>query len=95
MEPTGSYAIAHVATRAARYLRRLPRPQQEAVAEAFDHLCEVSPLRHPNPTVIRRLKGEYRGFLRYRLGALRIIYSVDQEERTISIVAIDQRGDVY
>lgn len=95
MEPGAPYTIAHVAARAARYLRRLPRPQQEAVAEAFKHLCEMSPLRHPNPTVIRPMKGEYRGYLRYRLGGLRIIYSVDQEQHTISIAAIAQRGDVY
>lgn len=95
MASSPPYTITHVATRAARYLRRLPRPQQEAIAEAFKHLCRVSPFRHPNPTVIRPLKGEYRGLLRYRLGGLRIIYSVEKKERTISIVAIDQRGDVY
>lgn len=94
MEAATPYAITHIARRAARYLRRLPRPQQESVGGAFKHLCE-SPRRHANPTVIRPLKGKYEGLWRYRLGDLRIVYAVHQEDRTISIVAIDQRGDVY
>ncbi len=94
MDAAAPYTITHIARRAARYLRRLPRPQQESVDQAFKELC-ASPRRHTNPTVIRPLKGKYQGLWRYRLGGLRIVYAVYQKDRTISIVAIDQRGDVY
>ena len=79
------FSIEHVAPRAANYLRRLPRKQQEAIAEAFDYLCNVSPFHHTNPKTIRPLKGKYKGQWRYRIGDIRVIY----------IVAIDNRGDVY
>ncbi len=35
------------------------------------------------------------GFYRYRVGRIRIVYSVDETARTIEIVNIDDRGDVY
>ena len=76
-------------------MRRLPRKQQEAIARAFDYLCSVSPFHHPNPTVIKTLRGRYEGLWRYRIGDIRIVYAVDRAERTIQIIAIDTRGDVY
>ena len=57
--------------------------------------CNESPFHHPNPTVIKPLRGPRKGQWRYRLGDIRIVYTVDQEARTIQIVAIDTRGDVY
>ncbi|MDM8549776.1 type II toxin-antitoxin system RelE/ParE family toxin [Desulfobacterales bacterium HSG2] len=89
-----SYSIKRIASGATKYLRRLSRKQQEAIAQAFDHLC-ISPFRHPNPTVIKSLKGNYKGLWRYRIGNIRIIYAVDEKERTIQVTSIDTRGDVY
>ena len=93
-EPTG-FSVERIAPQAESYLRRLPRHRQEAVGRAFDHLCNVSPFRHPNPTVIRPLKGKRKGQWRYRVGDICIVYTVDRERRTIGVVAIDTRGDVY
>jgi mRNA interferase RelE/StbE len=90
-----SFIIERISPKAANYLRRIPRQQQKAIARAFDHLCNVSPFRHPNPTVIKSLRGPRKGQWRYRVGNIRIIYTVDQEAHTIQIVAIDTRGDVY
>jgi mRNA-degrading endonuclease RelE of RelBE toxin-antitoxin system len=89
------YSIERIAPRAANYLRRLPRDQQEAIAEALDYLCNTSPFHHSNPTVIRPLKGKYKGQWRYCMGKIRIVYSVNNDSRTIRISAIDNRGDVY
>jgi mRNA-degrading endonuclease RelE of RelBE toxin-antitoxin system len=93
-EPT-AFSIERIAPSAESYLRRLPRHRQEAVAQAFDHLCNVSPFWHPNPTVIRPLKGKRKGQWRYRTGGIRIVYTVDRDSRTIRVVSIDSRGDVY
>jgi mRNA-degrading endonuclease RelE of RelBE toxin-antitoxin system len=93
-EPT-AFSIERIAPSAEGYLRRLPRHRQEAVGQAFDHLCNVSPFRHPNPTVIRPLKGKRKGQWRYRIGDIRIVYTVDRERHTIRIVSIDSRGNVY
>jgi mRNA interferase RelE/StbE len=90
-----TFSIDRISSRAASYLRRLPRPQQKAIARAFDYLSNESPFYHPNPTVIKPLRGPRKGQWRYRLGDIRIIYTVDREARTIQILAIDTRGDVY
>lgn len=80
---------------AANDVKRLSRKRKEAIAQAFDRICNVSPLRHPNPTVIKPLKGEYKGLWRYRVGDIRIIYAVNEEKRVIRIISIDNRGNVY
>lgn len=89
------YTIEQISRSAANYVKRLSRKRKEAIAQAFDHICNVSPFRHPNPTVIKPLKGEYKGLWRYRVGDIRIIYAVNEEKRVIRIISIDNRGDVY
>lgn len=95
MTSSDVYTIERIAPRAANYLRRLPRQQQEAVAQAFEYICTVSPFRHSNPTTIKPLKGKYKGKWRYRVGNLRIVYTVNATQRTVSVIEIDNRGDVY
>ena len=89
------FSIERISPSAESYLRRLPRQQQETVAQAFDYLCNVSPFHHPNPTTIKPLKGRYKGSWRYRAGDIRIIYTVNRQKRTIHITSLDNRGDVY
>lgn len=57
----------------------------------FRHL-EESPLSGPN---IKRLRGKLEGSFRYRIGGMRIIYSVDMESRKVYVETIGPRGDVY
>jgi mRNA-degrading endonuclease RelE of RelBE toxin-antitoxin system len=95
MTGNSSFVIDRISPKAASYLRRLPRQRQEAVAEALDYLCNVSPFHHPNPTVIKPLRGPRKGQWRYRIGSIRIVYTVDRDMHTVQIVAIDTRGDVY
>lgn len=87
-----AFIIKHIAPRARRYWRRLPRKQQVAVNDALNYLT-ISPFEHPNPTTIKPMKGKRRNTWRYRVGSIRIIYYVEDHE--ISIIAIGQRGDVY
>jgi len=44
---------------------------------------------------IRKLKGEWQGFYRIRVGRIRIILRIDRNEKTIFVYDIDFRGDVY
>ncbi len=44
---------------------------------------------------IKRLKGRLEGKYRYTIGNLRIVYSINTEEKIIFIEAIGPRGDVY
>ena len=44
---------------------------------------------------IKKLKGDLEGLYRYRIGSLRIIYTIDFDEKEVSIVTADNRGDAY
>ncbi|MGO9021147.1 MAG: type II toxin-antitoxin system RelE family toxin [Syntrophobacteraceae bacterium] len=44
---------------------------------------------------VKRLEGEWRGFLRMRLGKMRIIFRIDKEDDVLLVYEIDYRGDVY
>ena len=44
---------------------------------------------------VKRLKGNWEGFLRIRKGRLRIILTVDEQNKIIYIDKIDFRGSVY
>lgn len=50
------------------------------------------PFYHVN---IKKLHGEFEGSYRYRSGSLRIIYSVNEEEKVIYIEVITDRGRSY
>jgi len=44
---------------------------------------------------IRKLHGEWEGFYRLRVGKIRVILSIDEENEIINIHDIGYRGDIY
>ena len=50
------------------------------------------PFSHAN---IKKLHGEFEGSYRYRSGSLRIVYSVNKEEKIVYIEIITDRGMSY
>jgi mRNA interferase RelE/StbE len=44
---------------------------------------------------VKRLHGELEGKHRYEMGGLRIIYKVNRNKKTVEIISIGGRGDVY
>ena len=52
-------------------------------------------MKNPIDINSKQLKGELQGYWRSRLGSLRIIYSIDESNKTINIALISSRGDVY
>ncbi|MEM5799946.1 MAG: type II toxin-antitoxin system RelE/ParE family toxin [Candidatus Aenigmatarchaeota archaeon] len=44
---------------------------------------------------IRKLKGEWSGYYRISKGKLRIIFTIEKENKIIFIERIDYRGEVY
>ena len=89
------FRITRLSTRARKFLEKRDRKTQKEIADAFIFLTTVSPFHHPNPKTIRRLRGTLEGLIRYRIRDMRIVYRVDEIARTIEIVNIDDRGDVY
>jgi mRNA interferase RelE/StbE len=76
---------------AAKYYNDLDEKRARIINRCFETLSE-NPFYHPN---IKKLHGEFEGSYRYRIGDLRIIYSVDNEKNLIFIELIVQRGKAY
>ena len=60
----------------------------EQIAKSIDRIAL-------NPALGEFLKGEWKGYRRYRSGNYRIIYRVDHGQLIIYIITIDDRKDVY
>jgi mRNA-degrading endonuclease RelE of RelBE toxin-antitoxin system len=78
-----------VAGPAARNLERLPAKYATAVVEALGAIA-TNPQRLGKP-----LRFELAGRWSARRGPYRIIYAIDDATRTITVLAIAHRADVY
>jgi mRNA-degrading endonuclease RelE of RelBE toxin-antitoxin system len=78
-----------VAPPARRQIDRLPISVAAAVIETFDAIA-ANPRRLGKP-----LRFELEGYLSARRGPYRIIYRPDDATRSITVVAVAHRADVY
>jgi mRNA interferase RelE/StbE len=78
-----------VAGPAARNLERLPAKDATAVIEALGAIA-ANPQRLAKP-----LRFELTGRWSARRGPYRIIYAIDDTTRTVTVLAIGHRADVY
>ncbi len=53
---------------------------------------QKNPFYGPN---IKKLKGEYEAFYRYRIGKYRLFYQVDKNQITVFIITLLPRKDSY
>lgn len=88
------YTLEPLPSKVENFIRRLDRETQARINSSFQYICN-SPFQHENPTTIKKLRGNKKGFYRYRVGTIRFIYRVDRSNRLIRIVQIDNRGDIY
>jgi mRNA-degrading endonuclease RelE of RelBE toxin-antitoxin system len=93
-ERSKTFSLERIPSKVERFLRRLDPQMQKRIAEAFSYIYQ-SPFRHENPTVIRKLRGRKKGLYRFRIGKLRFIYRVNVENKTIVVLQMDNRGDIY
>ena len=85
----GSFEL-RVAGSAERQLGRLPERIAAAVVEfMLGPLCE-NPRRVGHP-----LQRELAGLWSARRGAYRVVYEIDDAGRTVTVLRIDHRSDVY
>lgn len=78
-----------LAAQARRDLQRLPAKAAAAVVETLDAIA-VNPRRIGKP-----LRLELAGHWSARRGPYRVIYLLDDESLTVTVVAIGHRADVY
>ena len=65
------------------------------VQKLYDH---VYPQLRSNPATganIKRLKGPYSDIWRYRIGAWRFFYEIDEKRRIVSLIAASHRSRAY
>ncbi len=77
-----------VLPRAIRALARLPDNMHQRLTEAIDALAD-----NPRPGECRKLRG--RQDWRIRVGNYRVVYEVDYTRKTVTILDIGHRRDVY
>ena len=79
-----------VAGPARRAIDRLPEKVALAV---LDYL--VGPLLENPQWVGKPLRGDLAGLQSARVGAYRIVYEIDEANRTVRVIYIDHRADIY
>lgn len=87
--PTSNYTVVASAT-ALREAAKLPQKVYEAVTEFLHGELARNPYR-----VGGELRGPYAGMRSARRGTYRIVYQIDEEARTVTIVTVAGRSDVY
>ncbi len=79
----------HIVRSANRTLAKLPRSVQDRIDKAIDELSQ-----DPRPPGAKRLIGDEPVY-RIRVGDYRILYTVDDVAKIITVVRIGHRRDVY
>ena len=77
-----------ISHRAERVLRRLPKDVLLRIGSAIDGLAD-----DPYPMGSKKLTGH--DLFRIRVGAWRIIYSVEEDELIVLILTVASRGQAY
>jgi mRNA interferase RelE/StbE len=86
-EPPWDLVVAGPARRA---IDRLPEKIALAV---LDYL--IGPLLEDPQRVGRQLRGDLAGLHSARVGAYRIVYEISEINRTVQVIYIDHRADIY
>ncbi|HEY75784.1 MAG TPA: type II toxin-antitoxin system RelE/ParE family toxin [Thermoflexia bacterium] len=71
-------------------LSRLDRPVAQRIFDKMRWLAENFEQVTPEP-----LRGEWRGVYKLRVGPYRVLYTVDRENRRITVHLVGHRRDVY
>lgn len=76
-----------------KYIKRQEAKVQDRIITAINDI-ESNPYPENNRS-IRQLSGKLKNYYRYRIGSIRIIYEIIEEELVVLIIEVGNRGDVY
>lgn len=76
---------------AQRFYDRCDKTIAKKLARCFQSL-EKNPRQGNN---IKQLKGPFAGAYRYRVGDLRVVYTIHEDEVAVFVITIAKRSDVY
>ena len=83
---------------AVKFLEKLSVKEAEKIREklaALLNAIESEGIIPFNELDIKSLKGDWKGFLRMRVGKTRIIFRIDAEADRLQVHDIDFRGNIY
>lgn len=83
-----SYRVALVAT-AEKELQQLPQREISRIVPRLEQLAS-----NPRPTGCKKLKGGEKEW-RIRVGSYRVVYTIDDEGKSVEVTRIAHRRDVY
>ncbi|CAD5958050.1 type II toxin-antitoxin system RelE family toxin [Planktothrix agardhii] len=81
-----------------KFLNSLSDKERERIRHKLKELVsaiEVSGLIPFRELDIKNLKGDWKGFLRFRIGKIRLIFKINIEDDELMVYEIDYRGGVY
>jgi mRNA interferase RelE/StbE len=74
-----------------RFVDRADAPLQRRLRRCFE-ILRTEPREHPN---IALLRGHFAGHYRFRVGDYRVVYWVNEPQRTVVVDEIGHRREVY
>lgn len=77
-----------VKKKAKKEIKALPKKDQERIISAFDVLRE-------NPFAGKKLEGEYEGAWTFRVWPYRIIYTINRNIVTVTVLRVGHRQGIY
>ena len=86
------YKIAETQTFQREIEKHIYKNTYKKIVDYVYPILRDNPFFGPN---IKRLKGNYSEYFRYRVGQYRIFYKVSSETVTVFIISIDHRKDAY
>ncbi len=77
--------------RAYKYLLKQPKNIKKSIINSLKLLSngEIKSLS------VKDMFGEWYGYKRFRVGKIRVIFSISEDEKTIYVDYIGARGDIY
>lgn len=80
---------------AEKSLKRIPAKITNLILQRIKNIGDWLDDKDELVSDIRKLHGEWEGFYRLRIGKIRVILSIDEENELINIYGIGYRGDIY
>jgi len=77
--------------KAVKYLRKLSDKKKELIKGSLKEL-EKGNFERLN---VKKMYGEWKGYRRFRIGNIRIIFWFEEREKVIYVDYIGARGDIY
>ena len=88
----GDYRIAETET----FSKKI---KSKKISHLYNNILnDVYPILRNNPFFgvnIKKLKGKYKDFYRFRIGDYRLFYKIDEQEKIVFIFNIENRQDAY